>query len=59
MSLDDSDRESQDRLSGNRFEALSDRAEDSEREVVPVTHSQLTSCSSCAVPPGPISGCAL
>ena len=34
MSLDDSDRESQGRLSGNRFEALSDRAEDSEREVV-------------------------
>ena len=31
MSLDDSDHES--RLSGNRFEALSDRAEDSEREV--------------------------
>ena len=35
MSLDDSDRESQGRLSGNRFEALSDRAEDSQREVVP------------------------
>ena len=36
MSLDDSDRESQGRLSGNRFEAMSDRAVDSEREVVPV-----------------------
>ena len=34
MSLDDSDHESQGRLSGNRFEALSDLAEDSEREVV-------------------------
>ena len=35
MSLDNSDHESQGRLSGNRFEALSDRAEDSETEVVP------------------------
>ena len=34
MSLDDLDRESQGPLSGSRFEALSDRAEDSEREVV-------------------------
>ena len=34
VNLDDADRESQGWLSGNRFEALSDLAKDSEREVV-------------------------